>query len=204
MNDWVMILLQVVQDYLDGYCLDEVECIIVDMFGIVCGKVVLVSKFVCQDYFYLFDSIFYQMIIGEWGEVVGEEGFIECDMMFKLDMIIISVVFWMNDWILQVIYDVFDCKGELVEFVFCNVLKCVVGLFEVEGWKLVVVLEMEFFLVVCNVDFGKKIELMMGCLGWLVVVCQVYLMIVVDEFGFVIDDIYDFVEVQGFEIDGII
>lgn len=143
------------------------------------------------------------MIIGDWVDnFIGV--FIELDMVLILDFSIVIVVFWMVDVILQVIYDVMNQLGELVLIVLCNVFKCVVELYCVKGWIFIVVFEMEFFLVVCNIDFNQLIILFMGCLGCWVVVKQVYFMLVVDEYGKVIDDIYDFVEVQGFEIDGIL
>lgn len=203
MNDWVTTLPQAAQDYLDGHRLDEVECVIADMPGIARGKAVPASKFARQDYFHLPDSIFYQTITGEWGEAAGEEGFIERDMTLKPDMTTASAAPWTNDWTLQVIHDAYDRKGEPVEFAPRNVLKRVVGLFEAEGWKPVVAPEMEFFLVARNVDPGKKIEPMMGRSGRPAAARQAYSMTAVDEFGPVIDDIYDFAEAQGFEIDGI-
>ena len=203
MNDWVTTLPQAAQDYLDGHRLDEVECVIADMPGIARGKAVPASKFARQDYFHLPDSIFYQTITGEWGEAAGEEGFIERDMTLKPDMTTASAAPWTNDWTLQVIHDAYDRKGEPVEFAPRNVLKRVVGLFEAEGWKPVVAPEMEFFLVPRNVDPGKKIEPMMGRSGRPAAARQAYSMTAVDEFGPVIDDIYDFAEAQGFEIDGI-
>ena len=62
---------------------------------------------------------------------------------------------------------------------------------------------MEFFLVARNLDPANPIEAMMGRSGRPAAARQAYSMTAVDEFGPVIDDIYDFSEAQGFEIDGI-
>ena len=62
---------------------------------------------------------------------------------------------------------------------------------------------MEFYLVARNIDPAKAIEPMMGRSGRPAAPRQAYSMTAVDEFGPVIDDIYDFAEAQGFEIDGI-
>jgi glutamine synthetase len=62
---------------------------------------------------------------------------------------------------------------------------------------------MEFFLTARNLDPAKPIEPMMGRSGRPAAARQAYSMTAVDEFGPVIDDIYDFAEAQGFEIDGI-
>jgi glutamine synthetase len=78
-----------------------------------------------------------------------------------------------------------------------------VKLYEDRGWKPVVAPEMEFYLVARNIDPAKPIEPMMGRSGRPAAARQAYSMTAVDEFGPVIDDIYDFAEAQGFEIDGI-
>ena len=84
-----------------------------------------------------------------------------------------------------------------------NVLKRVVQLFRDKGLEPVVAPEMEFFLVARNIDPAKAITPMMGRSGRPAAARQAYSMSAVDEYGPVIDDIYDFAEAQGFEIDGI-
>ena len=54
-----------------------------------------------------------------------------------------------------------------------------------------------------NSDPRTPIQAMMGRSGRPAAARQAYSMTAVDEFGPVIDDIYDFAELQGFEIDGI-
>jgi len=83
------------------------------------------------------------------------------------------------------------------------VLKRVAALYKAQGWKPVVAPEMEFYLVARNLDPAKEIEPMMGRSGRPAAARQAYSMSAVDEFGPVIDDIYDFAEAQGLEIDGI-
>ena len=55
---------------------------------------------------------------------------------------------------------------------------------------------MEFFLVARNLDPANPIEAMMGRSGRPAAARQAYSMTAVDEFGPVIDDIYDFSEAQ--------
>jgi glutamine synthetase len=83
------------------------------------------------------------------------------------------------------------------------VLKRVVQLYHDQGWKPVVAPEMEFYLVARNLDPANEIKPMMGRSGRPAAARQAYSMTAVDEFGPVIDHIYDFAEAQGFEIDGI-
>ncbi|MCK5503076.1 MAG: glutamine synthetase, partial [Tritonibacter mobilis] len=171
--------------------------------GIARGKAVPASKFAKQDYFHLPDSIFYQTITGDWADAADEDGWIEKDMILRPDMSTATAAPWTGDWTLQVIHDAYDRDGDPIPFSPRNVLKHVVGLYEAQGWKPVVAPEMEFYLVARNVDPARDIQPMMGRSGRPAAARQAYSMTAVDEFGPVIDDIYDFAEAQGFEIDGI-
>ncbi|WP_299663714.1 glutamine synthetase family protein [uncultured Ruegeria sp.] len=203
MADWTDKLPEAARTYFEGKRLDEVECIISDLPGIARGKAVPASKFAKQSYFHLPDSIFYQTITGDWGEAAGEDGFIERDMILKPDFSTASAAPWTGDWTLQVIHDAFDRDGEPIPFSPRNVLKRVVKMYHDNGWEPIVAPEMEFFLVAPNVDPAQGIKPMMGRSGRPAAARQAYSMTAVDEFGPVIDDIYDFAEFQGFEIDGI-
>ena len=203
MADWTEQLPDAARAYLEGRRLDEVECVVADLPGIARGKAVPASKFARQKSFHLPDSIFYQTITGDWGEAAGEEGFIERDMILRPDMSTATAAPWTGDWTLQVIHDAFDRDGDPIPCAPRNVLKRVVALYEAQGWKPVIAPEMEFFLVARNLDPAKEIEPMMGRSGRPAAARQAYSMTAVDEFGPVIDDIYDFAEAQGFEIDGI-
>ena len=203
MANWNDTLPEAAQQYLEGRRLDEVECIISDLPGIARGKAVPASKFARQQYFHLPDSIFYQTITGDWGEAAGEDGFIEKDMILKPDMETATAAPWTGDWTLQVIHDAYDRENQPIPFSPRNVLKRVVDLYHAKGWEPIVAPEMEFFLVARNLDPAHEIEPMIGRSGRPAAARQAYSMTAVDEFGPVIDDIYDFAEAQGFEIDGI-
>jgi glutamine synthetase len=202
-DNWISTLPQAAQEYLEGRRLDEVECIVSDLPGIARGKAVPATKFTRQNYFHLPDSIFYQTITGDWGEAAGDEGFIERDMVLVPDMSTASAAPWTGDWTLQVIHDAFDRNEKAIPFAPRNVLKRVIALYREKGWEPVVAPEMEFYLVARNLDPAERIKPMMGRSGRPAAARQAYSMTAVDEFGPVIDDIYDFAEAQGFEIDGI-
>ncbi|MDA7425375.1 glutamine synthetase family protein [Thalassococcus lentus] len=202
-SDWTEALPESAQAYLEGRRLDEVECVIADLPGIARGKAVPASKFARQDYFHLPDSIFFQTITGGWGEAADEDGFIEKDMILKPDMSTATAAPWTGDWTLQVIHDAYDRKGAPIPYAPRNILRRVCQLYRDRGWEPVVAPEMEFFLTARNLDPAKAIEPMMGRSGRPAAARQAYSMTAVDEFGPVIDDIYDFAEAQGFEIDGI-
>ena len=203
MADWTDNIPEAARAYLEGKRLDEVECIISDLPGIARGKAVPASKYARQDYFHLPDSIFYQTITGGWGEAAGDGGFIERDMILRPDVSTTTAAPWTGDWTLQVIHDAYDRDDVAIPFSPRNVLKRVVEMYRAKGLEPVVAPEMEFYLVARNIDPATEIKPMMGRSGRPAAARQAYSMTAVDEFGPVIDDIYDFAEAQGFEIDGI-
>lgn len=203
MADWTQKLPEATHEWLDGRRLDEVECIVPDLSGIARGKAMPASKFAHQKHFYLPNSIFLQTITGDWAEDADAE-FTEPDMVCVPDWGAATAAPWTADVTLQVIHDVLDQKGEPVWVAPRNVLKRVIGLYNAAGWKPVVAPEMEFFLVARNIDPNQPIEPPMGRSGRRAAARQAYSMSAVDEYGPVIDDIYDFAEAMGFEIDGIL
>ncbi|QDY69597.1 glutamine synthetase family protein [Qingshengfaniella alkalisoli] len=203
MYDWLKNTPQAAQDYLSGRRLDEVECIISDLSGVARGKAMPANKFAHQSKFHLPDSIFYQTIAGGWADVPDNEGFTEPDMHLIPDFSTATAAPWTGDWTLQVIHDANDRDGNPIPFAPRNVLKRVVEEYRKRGLSPVVAPEMEFFLVARNIDPANPIEPMMGRSGRPAAARQAYSISAVDEYGPVIDDIYDFAEAQGLEIDGI-
>jgi glutamine synthetase len=194
---------EVAQLYLEGRHIDEVECIVADLAGVARGKAMPGSKFAAQTHFYLPNSIFFQTITGDWAEVM-DDGYTEPDMVLTPDYSTTSPAPWTADWTLQVIHDISLQDGTPVPYAPRNVLKRIVNLFAERGWQPVVAPEMEFYLVAPNTDPARGIEPPMGRSGRRAAARQAYSMSAVDEYGPIIDDIYDFAEAQGLEIDGIL
>lgn len=201
--DWLSKAPQAARDYVEGVRLDEVECIVADIAGVARGKAMPASKFARQERFYLPNSIFLQTITGEWADNPSG-AFTEPDMILTPDFSTATAAPWTADYTVQVIHDVMDQQGNPVPIAPRNVLKRVVGLYQARGWRPIVAPEMEFFLVARNIDPNQPIEPPMGRTGRRAAAKQAYSMSAVDEYGKVIDDIYDFAEAQGFEIDGIL
>ena len=203
MSDWTEKLPQAARDFMSGRRLDEVECIVADMAGVARGKAMPASKFARQNQFYLPNSIFLQTITGEWADNPSG-AFTEPDMVMVPDYSTATAAPWTADWTIQVIHDATDQQGNPMPIAPRNVLKRVVQLYREKGWNPVVAPEMEFFLVARNIDPNMPIIPPMGRSGRRAAAKQAYSMSAVDEYGKVIDDIYDFAEAQGFEIDGIL
>jgi len=191
-------------DYLNGRRLEEVECIVSDMPGIARGKAMPAAKFAGSKQMYLPDSIFFQTITGGWADFGSEERFTDPDMVLTPDYSTACAAPWAADTTIQIIHNIDDQKGKPVPFAPRNVLKHVVSLYQELGLTPVVAPELEFYLVAPNTDPAQPIEPPIGRSGRRVAASQGYSMSAVDEFGPIIDDIYDFAEMQGFEIDTII
>lgn len=176
---------------------------VADLSGVARGKAMPASKFATQKHFYLPNSIFLQTITGDWVDD-DRESFTEPDMILKPDMSTATAAPWTADRTLQIIHDIADQQGNPVPAAPRNVLKHVMQLYNEKGWTPVVAPEMEFFLVARNTDPNQPVEPPMGRSGRRAAARQAYSMGAVDEYGPVIDDIYDFAEAQGFEIDGIL
>ncbi|QBX99583.1 glutamine synthetase [Rhodophyticola sp. CCM32] len=203
MREFIEKLPETARTYLDGHMLDEVECIVSDLAGVARGKAMPGAKFAKQSRFYLPNSIFFQTITGDWADATPE-GYTEPDMVLTPDFDTAMPAPWTADWTLQVIHNIDDQQGRPVPYAPRNVLKRVEALYNARGWQPIVAPEMEFFLVAPNTDPGQSIKPPMGRSGRPAAARQAYSMSAVDEYGPVIDDIYDFAEAQGLEIDGIL
>ena len=203
MDDWLSGLPEHARAYLEGRRLDEVECIVSDLSGIARGKAMPAAKFAKQSHFYLPASIFQQTITGEWADD-GDQPFLEPDMILQPDLETACAAPWTADWTLQVIHDMVDPDGAPVPVAPRNVLARVVALYRARGWEPVVAPEMEFYLVARNTDPRQPVVPPLGRSGRPAAARQAYSMSAVDEYGPVIDDIYDFAEAMGLEIDGIL
>jgi glutamine synthetase len=203
MSDWTHKLPEATRDYIGGRRVDEVECVIPDIAGVARGKAMPAAKFAKQTSYYLPNSIFLQTITGEWADNPVDD-FTEPDMVLVPDFTTATAAPWTADVTLQVIHDAVDQQGVPVTFSPRNVLRRVVGLFNAQGWTPVVAPEMEFFLTARNTDPNMPIVPPMGRTGRQAAAKQAYSLSAIDEYGKVIDDIYDFAEAQGLEIDGIL
>ena len=192
------------RDWVADRRVEEVECVICDIAGISRGKAMPFQKFSRGDRMYLPTSLFYQTISGDYVDMDIAHQWTEADMVLKPDYTTATAAPWADDITVQVIHDIEDLSGNPVPVAPRNVLKRVLDLYAREGWKPVVAPEMEFYLIKPNLNPNEPIEPPLGRTGRQMASRQAYSMSAVDEYGKVIDDIYDFADVQGFEIDTII
>lgn len=203
-GDWADTLPEAFMDYLDGRRLEEVECIIPDTVGMSRGKAMPSSKFQPDETFYLPISLFYQTISGEYVDMEIENQWLEKDVILIPDMSTATAVPWADDATLQIICDMETREGDRLAVAPRNVLRKVLDLYAAKGWTPIVAPELEFYLTKPNTDPNEPIEPPLGRTGRKGASRQVYSMAAVDEYGPVIDTIYDFAEAQGFRIDTVI
>ncbi|MCC5963951.1 MAG: glutamine synthetase [Rhodobacteraceae bacterium] len=203
MSNWRSQIPEAAQEFLTGRRLDEIECIIADMAGVARGKAMPAFKFGESSKYYLPTSIFLQTITGGWAEF-RDGADLEPDMIMRPDFSTATAAPWTADWTLQIIHDAEDAEGQPIPTAPRNVLRRVLDLYRAEGWQPVIAPEMEFYFVARNTDPNMPIIPPMGRTGRRAAARQAYSMSAVDEYGKVIDDIYDFAEAMGLEIDGIL
>jgi glutamine synthetase len=185
--------------------IDEVECVVPDLVGVARGKAMPASKFSGFNPTYLPTSIFFQTITGNYIEMDHRDDFMmEKDIQLVPDLATLRAVPWANDPTLQVIHDLYTLDGEPVELAPRNVLKRVLKRYEEKGWEPVVAPELEFYLTKRNTNPDDPLEPPVGRSGRQSVGRQAYSIAAVDEYDRVIEDIYDFAEAQGLEIDTVI
>lgn len=201
---WVSQLPAHFQDYLGDRRIDEVEIIIPDIAGTSRGKAMPAYKFKPEETFFLPISLFFQTISGEYVDMDIENQWLEKDVTLVPDMSTATALPWGDDPSVQIICDMKSRDGENLQFAPRNVLRRILDLYAAEGLTPVVAPELEFYLTKPNIDPNEPIEAPIGRTGRKGSSSQVYSMAAVDEYGPVIDTIYDFAEAQGLKIDTVI
>jgi glutamine synthetase len=198
--------MQEATEWLAARDIEDLECITPDLAGVARGKMMPAKKFVGETSLALPSALFMHTISGEYPEESGEFRYSPNDGDLKLvpDLSTLALVPWENDPTAQVICDLVDQSGAAVGYTPRNVLKRVMALYENRGWKPVVAPEIEFYLVSKNVDPDYPLVPPIGRSGRQIQSGQSYSIGGVNEFDELIDDIYDFSDRQGLEIDTLI
>ncbi|MEL6979416.1 MAG: glutamine synthetase family protein [Pseudomonadota bacterium] len=203
-RDWPATMPEATSIWLAGRSIEEVECVIADIAGVARGKAMPAKKFTSMGRTFLPISIFFQTITGGYPEFDMPEYYAEADLTLTPDYSTARAAPWAEDVTIQVIHDLTRRDGEPVGLAPRNVLKRVLALYAAEGWRPVVAPELEFYLTERNVDPDYPVSPPVGRTGRKRVGRQAYSIAAVDEYGPIIDDIYDFAEAQGLEIDTVL
>lgn len=184
----------------------EVECLVADMSGVARGKILPTAKFLASAAdggLRLPDSIFVQTVTGDFvdSEIID---WTEPDLILTPDATTLRLVPWYDEPTAQIICDAFQRSGEEVGVAPRAVLKRVLRLYEARGWRPVVAPELEFYLCKKNIDPDYPLEPPIGKSGRPETGRQSYGIDAVNEFDPIFEDMYDWCEAQGLDVDTLI
>ena len=186
--------------------IEEIECMVPDLAGVARGKIMPVRKFLNTPAMNLPLAVFYQTITGDFPDLEGLVGAVQSDtdVFLHPDFATLAVVPWAADPTAQVIHDAFHPDGRPVGESPRQVLRRVMALYVEKGWTPVVAPEMEFYLVEKNIDPDYPLKPPIGRSGRPETGRQGYSISAVNEFDALFEDMYDYSERQGLEIDTLI
>lgn len=175
-----------------------------DMTGMARGKIIPARKFSEEAGMRLPESIFLQTVSGDYP---SDESMIhpaEPDIYARPDADTIRLVPWYDDPTASVIHDCFYADGSPVGMAPRYVLRRVMALYEAQGLRAVVAPELEFYLVRPNTDSDYPLEPPIGRSGRAEHGRQSFSIDAINEFEPLFEDIDDYCDVQGLEIDTLV
>jgi glutamine synthetase len=186
----------------------EIECLVPDLTGVARGKILPRTKFTEERGMRIPEAVLGMTVTGNYPEddAAYERAIstTDRDMILKADPATIAVVPWAADPTAQVIHDCFFADGALVDFAPRSVLRRVLRLYAERGWKPVVGPELEFYLTAQNQDPDLPLKQPAGRSGRAETSRQIYSIDAVNEFDPLFEDIYDFSEAMGLDVDTLV
>lgn len=193
-----------IEDFLKEHEIEEVECLVPDMAGIARGKILPPDRFIKgirSNVLRIPEQIFVQTVTGHYPSEDDVTDPAARDVFLTPDPATIRIVPWYDEPTAQIICDAYYFDGTPVEFASRNVLRRVLDLYATQGWRPIVAPELEFFLVDVNTDPDYPLEPPVGRSGRRETSRQSYGVDAVNEFDPIFEDVYDFCEAQGIDID---
>ncbi|MBO9496126.1 glutamine synthetase [Thalassotalea sp. G20_0] len=193
--------------WLKAQRITEVEAVISDFTGIARGKIMPSSKFIAEKGIRLPESL---LIQGVTGDYVDDEIYYELmnaaeiDMILKPDESAVHMVPWALEPTALVIHDCYDKQGNLISMAPRAVLKNVLALYEAKGWKPVVAPELEFYLTKRTANPDHPLQPPVGRSGRPESGRQSYSIDAANEYDPLFEDVYDWSEQQGLDVDTLI
>lgn len=186
--------------------IEDLECMTCDQAGVARGKLMPAEKFFNTPDMNIPSSVLTQTITGDYA--LDSETFkhdpVDSDLVLKPDLSTLTVVPWASDPTGQIIHDAYYKNGDPVDISPRNVLKQVLAAYDDMGLKPIIAPELEFYLVKPNTDPDYPLEPPVGRSGRSESGRQLYSISAVNEFDDLFDDIYDYSEAQGLEIDTLV
>ncbi len=193
--------------WLKTYKIDEVECLVPDMTGIMRGKILPAEKFMNglqNGDIRMPEVVFSQTVTGDF---VPDDTIISDtnrDMLIVPDLATLTIVPWYDsNPTAQVICDGADMDGKLIEYAPRSVLKHILEQYSKHHWQPIVAPELEFYLIQKNLDPDLPLETPTGLSGRKEAGRQAYGIDAANDYDPVIDDIYRYSEACGIDIDAV-
>ncbi|WP_066015210.1 glutamine synthetase family protein [Endozoicomonas atrinae] len=185
----------------------EVEAVISDFTGIARGKIMPSNKFIAEKGIRLPESVLIQGVTGDYvdDEIYNElMSPAEIDMILKPDESAVHMVPWALEPTALVIHDCYDKQGNLISMAPRAVLKNVLALYEARGWTPVVAPELEFYLTKRTANPDHPLQPPVGRSGRPESGRQSYSIDAANEYDPLFEDVYDWCEEQGLDVDTLI
>ena len=185
----------------------EIECLVPDLTGVARGKILPRQKFTEDRGMRLPEGIVAIGVTGEFPQAGPYYDVItptDRDMHLQPDPTTVRIVPWATDPTAQVIHDCFDRDGKLIPYAPRSVLRRVCKLYEAQGWTPVVAPELEFYLIERSVDPNTPLRPPRGRSGRAETSRQAYSIDAVNEFDPLFEDIYEYCEKMGLNVDTLI
>ncbi|MEJ1161680.1 glutamine synthetase family protein [Prosthecomicrobium sp. N25] len=189
--------------WLREHAIDEVECLVPDMNGIMRGKIVPREDFIRalgDQGIRLPEFIFFQGVTGDTADESEVVNPLDRDVRVVPDLATLRVVPWYREPTAQVICDSYFADGSPVDFAPRSVLRRVVGLYAARGLRPVVAPELEYYLVARNDDPDLPLGVPIGLSGRRESGRQAYGIEHANDFDHVVNLIYDYCEASRIEI----
>ncbi|WP_286261211.1 glutamine synthetase family protein [Thalassotalea atypica] len=187
--------------------IQEVQCVTGDHTGIARGKILPVKTFVADEGFRIAEGILLQAACGDLIEDDILFSLIDprdLDMFLKPDNNACYVLPWTKKPTAMIIHDCFNQQHKPITLSPRNILKQVIALYKEKGLKAVVAPEMELYLIKTSDDPNQPLQPPTGRSGRIESGRQSFGIEAVSEFDPFINDVYDWAEKLGLDIDAVV
>lgn len=196
-----------IQNWLTERGIQEVECMVPDMNGVIRGKVLPAQKFlksIKSGSLRIASSILVVTVTGDYPEDTSVAPYSDPDVVLVPDCRTLRLMPGSRIPTAMVITDTYDNDGDPIEISPRQVLKKVLKLYADKGWRPIVAPELEFFLTSVNTDPDLPLQPPIGRSGRAETASEPYGMEAINEYEDIIEQIYDYAEKAGLDIDTMI
>lgn len=194
-----------INEWLIEHKISEVEVLVPDITGNARGKFIPIAQFLRGGDPRLPESVLIQTVTGEYSD--DHWDFVaptDADMVLVPDESTLRLVPWAREPTAQIVCDCVTPEGKPHALATRGVLQRVLALYEAEGLRPVVAPEVEFYLVKQNIDPDLVLSPPIGRSGRAETSRQSYSIDAVAEFEDFVEDMYDYSEAQGLDVDTLI